>query len=252
MAIGSAINWSLQMKELGLFSIPFLIPDYKAIDAITGGEVGKGLFRILESHDVLPLAWGENGFRELSNSRKEIRTPDDLTGMKIRVAGAQIVMDTFSALGADPVRMGWGDVVPALYSGAVDGLETPLAIFTLAKLPATGNQRFLTLWGCVADPLIFAVNKDVWSSWKPEDQKAVRESALEAARENVAAARRGVVPPDDAGIREAEALGVNVIRLSEAEKAGFRKATRPVYEKWARQIGQDLVKKAEEAVARRK
>ena len=76
MAIGSTINWSPQVKELNLFSMPFLMPDYKAIDALTGGEVGKELFKILESKDIMPLAWGENGFRELSNSKKSIRKPE--------------------------------------------------------------------------------------------------------------------------------------------------------------------------------
>jgi TRAP-type transport system periplasmic protein len=252
MAIGSTINWSLQLKELGLFSMPFLMPGYKAIDALTGGEVGKGLFKILESNDVYPLAWGENGFRELSNSKKDIRKPDDLTGMKIRVGISPLMLETFTALGANPIQMSWADAVPALSSGAVDGQENPLTIFTVAKLHATANQRYLTLWGCVADPLIFVVNKDVWRNWKPEDQQAVRESAVQAATENIARARKGMVPPDDAEIQEVEARGVNVIRLTDTERAEFRKATKPVYDKWAKHIGPDLVKKAEEAIGKRK
>ncbi|MCU0605159.1 MAG: TRAP transporter substrate-binding protein DctP [Desulfobacterales bacterium] len=252
MAIGSAINWSLQLKELGIFCLPFLLPDHKAIDAVTGGEVGRALFKLLEYNDILPLAWGENGFRQLSNSKKDIRKPDDLTGLRIRVAGSPVFMDTFAALGAAPVQMSWADAVPALSNGIVDGLETAFAVFALAKLPAAGHQKFLTLWNYAADPLIFAVSKDAWKSWRPEDQTAVRESAIQAARENVAAARKGLIPPDDAGIREVEALGVSVIRPTDLEKAEFRKAIRPVYEKWTQQIGPALVKKTEEAVARRK
>jgi len=67
LSVGSTINWSPQIKELNLFSMPFLMPDYKAIDALTQGEVGKELFKILASKDVVPLAWGENGFREITN-----------------------------------------------------------------------------------------------------------------------------------------------------------------------------------------
>ena len=78
MAIGSTINWSPQVKELNIFAMPFLMPDYKAIDALTQGDVGKEIFKILESKDTVPLAWGENGFRELSNSKKAIRKPEDL------------------------------------------------------------------------------------------------------------------------------------------------------------------------------
>jgi tripartite ATP-independent transporter DctP family solute receptor len=251
-AIGTTINWSPQVKELNIFSMPFLMPDYKAIDALTGGEVGKELFKILASKDTVPLAWGENGFRELSNSKKAIRKPDDLKGLKIRVVGSPLFLDTFTALGANPTQMSWADAVPALSSGAVDGQENPLTIFIVGKLHAAANQKNLTIWGYVADPLIFVVNKEVWSSWKPEDQKAVREAAVQAAKENIDTVRKGLVPPDDSLIKEVEASGVSVVKLTPQEKDAFRKATRKVYEKWAKQIGPELVKKAEESVAKRK
>jgi TRAP-type C4-dicarboxylate transport system substrate-binding protein len=106
------------------------------------------------------------------------------------------------------------------------------------------------LWGYVADPLIFVVNKDVWNSWKPEDQKAVREAAIQAGKEEIAEARKGLVPPDDSLIKHIEGLGVQVVRLTDAEKEAFRKATKEVYDKWAKQIGPELVKKAEEAIAK--
>ena len=75
MAVGSTINWSPQVKELNLFSLPFLMPDYKALDALTQGEVGKSLFATLEKGGVVPLAWGENGFREVSNSSARSASP---------------------------------------------------------------------------------------------------------------------------------------------------------------------------------
>ena len=252
MAIGSTINWSPQVKELNLFSMPFLMPDYLSIDALTQGDVGKDLFKILAAKDVVPLAWGENGFRELTNSKKPIRTPEDLKGLKIRVVGSPLFLDTFTALGANPTQMSWADAVPALSSGAVDGQENPLTIFTVAKLDTAANQKHLTLWGYVADPLVFVVSRSVWDTWKPEDQKAVREAAEQAAIENIAAARKGLVPPDHSTIKEVEAKGVAVVNLTDAEKQVFKKATHDVYEKWAKQIGPDLVKKAEDAVAKRK
>jgi TRAP-type transport system periplasmic protein len=251
MAIGSTINWSPQIQQLNIFSMPFLMPDYKAIDALTGGDVGKELFKILESKDVVPLAWGENGFRELSNSKHPIRKPEDLKGLKIRVVGSPLFLETFTALGANPTQMSWADAVPALSSGAVDGQENPLTVFVAAKLNSAANQKNLTLWGYVADPLIFVVNKEVWNSWTPEDQKAVREAALQAAKENLEAARKGLVPPEDTVVKEIEALGVSVARLTEAEKSEFKKATREVYEKWTKQIGPELIKKAEDAIAKR-
>jgi TRAP-type transport system periplasmic protein len=251
MAIGSTINWSPQVQQLNIFSMPFLMPDYKAIDALTGGDVGKELFKILEGKDVVPLAWGENGFRELSNSKHPIRKPDDLKGLKIRVVGSPLFLETFTAIGANPTQMSWADAVPALSSGAVDGQENPLTVFMAAKLNSAANQKNLTLWGYVADPLIFVVNKEVWNSWTPEDQKAVREAAIQAGKENIEAARKGLVPPDDTVVKEIEAMGVTVARLTEAEKAEFKKATREVYDKWTKQIGPELIKKAEDAIAKR-
>ena len=252
MAIGSTINWSPQVKELNLFAMPFLMPDYKAIDALTQGEVGKELFKILAGKDTVPLAWGENGFRELSNSKKPIRKPEDLKGLKIRVVGSPLFLETFAALGANPTQMSWADAVPALSSGAVDGQENPLTVYTVAKLSTAANQKYLTIWGYVADPLIFVVNKEVWNSWTPEDQKAVREAALQAGKENIALARKGLIPPSDTMIKEIQAAGVNVASLTPQEKEAFKKATRSVYDKWAKQIGPELVKKAEQAVAKRK
>ena len=131
MAVGSTINWSPQVKQLNLFSMPFLMPDYAAIDALTQGPVGKQIFETLTKAGVEPLAWGENGFRELTNSKRAIKSPEDLKGMKIRVVGSPIFADMFTALGANPTQMSWADAQPALSSGAVDGQENPLFLFTV-------------------------------------------------------------------------------------------------------------------------
>lgn len=251
MAVGSTINWSPQVKELNLFSLPFLMPDHKALDALTQGEVGKKLFDLLATKDVVPLAWGENGFREISNSKHPIRKPADLKGMKIRVVGSPLYLDTFTALGANPTQMSWADAQPALSTGAVDGQENPLAIFVAAKL-ATLGQKNLTLWGYVADPLIFVVNKDVWASWSKEDQEAVRAAAVQAAAEEVAISRKGITAEDDSLLKEITAQGVEVVRLTPEEQKAFQTATQPVFDKWTKQIGPDLVKAAQSAIAARK
>jgi tripartite ATP-independent transporter DctP family solute receptor len=251
MAVGSTINWSPQIKELNLFSLPFLMPDYAAIDALTQGQVGKDIFARLERAGVVPLAWGENGFREVTNSKRELRKPDDFKGLKFRVVGSPLFLDTFSALGANPTQMSWADAQPALASGAVDGQENPLTIFTAAKLHTVG-QKNVTLWGYVADPLIFVVNREVWQSWTPEDRKIVREAAIEAGKYNLQLAREGMTGADPAVHKTIEGLGVKVVKLTPQERAAFVKTTKPVYDKWAKQIGPDLVKKAEASIAKRK
>ncbi|NUB10325.1 DctP family TRAP transporter solute-binding subunit [Azospirillum sp. Vi22] len=250
MAVGSTINWSPQVKELNLFSLPFLMPDHKAMDALTQGPVGKQLFDLLATKDVVPLAWGENGFREVSNSKHAISKPEDLKGLKIRVVGSPLYLDTFTALGANPTQMSWADAQPALSTGAVDGQENPVAVFTAAKLPTLG-QKHLTLWGYVADPLIFVVNKEVWNSWSKEDQEAVRAAAVQAAAEEVAIARKGITAQDDSLLKELAGQGVAVVQLTPEQQKAFQAATRAVYDKWAKTIGPDLVKAAETSIAGR-
>jgi len=231
--------------------MPFLMPDYAAMDALTQGEVGKQMFATLDKAGVVPLAWGENGYRELSNSKRPVRTPADLKGMKIRVVGSPLFLDTFTALGANPTQMSWADAQPAFASGAVDGQENPLSIFTAAKLHNVA-QKNITLWGYVADPLIFVVNKEVWASWTPADQAIVRQAALDAGKQEIEIARKGLIEPGQPLLKDIAALGVTVTQLTPAERDAFVKATRPVYEKWKKTIGADLVTTAEKAIAARK
>ena len=251
MAVGSTINWSPQVKELNLFSLPFLMPDYAAADALTQGDVGKDIFKTLEKAGVVPLAWGENGYREISNSKLAIKTPADMKGLKIRVVGSPLFLDTFTALGANPTQMSFADAQPALATGAVDGQENPMSIFTAAKLHNSA-QKYITMWGYVNDPLIFVVNKEVWMSWTEVDRTIVRQAAVDAGKQEVVIARKGLSEADRPLLKEVAALGVTVTQLTATERAAFVTATRPVYDKWKNQIGATLVSNAEKAIAARK
>ncbi len=248
MAVGSTINWSPQVKELNLFSLPFLMPNYAAIDSLTQGPVGKQIFATLEKQGVVPLAWGENGFREITNSKKPIKSPADLKGMKIRVVGSPIYSDMMTALGANPTQMSWADAQPALSSGAVDGQENPLFLFTVLKMHTVG-QKFVTTWGYVADPLIFVVNKDIWNSWTKADQDIVRAAAIDAGKQEIVLARKGLVEEGKPLLKEIAGMGVTVTTLTPAEREEFVKATRPVYTKWKSTVGPALVETAEKSVA---
>ena len=248
LAVGSSINWSPQIKQLNLFSLPFLMPDAKAFDALISGPVAEDIFAILEKQGVVPLAIGENGWRELSNSKVNITSPADLKGLKIRVVGSPIFIDGFTALGANPTQMSWADAQPALATKAVDGQENPLSVFNAAKLH-TIEQKYLTLWGYMADPLFYVVSKSVWNEWAESDRAIVAEAARQAAAENLVDARTGITPEDDSLLKEIEKNGVTITRLTEEQRKPFQDATRPVFEKWAEVVGKDLVKKAEDAIA---
>lgn len=248
MAVGSTINWSPQVKALNLFSLPFLFPDYAAVDAVVQGDTGKEIFKTIDKAGVLPLAWGENGYREISNSKRAIVKPEDLKGMKIRVVGSPLFVDTFTALGANPTQMSWADAQPAMASNAVDGQENPIAVYMAAKLQSVG-QKHMTLWGYMNDPLIFVVNKDVWASWTPADQAIVKQAALDAAKEQIAIARKGLVEPGKPLVKELEGLGVTVTDLNAQQRKVFADATKSVYAKWKPQIGTNLVDMAEKSIA---
>nr|WP_299242309.1 DctP family TRAP transporter solute-binding subunit [uncultured Halomonas sp.] len=246
MAVGSTINWSPQVPELNLFSLPFLMPDTDAVDAITGGEAGQRVFDAIESRGVMPLAWGENGFRELSNSKQPITSPADLDGLKIRVVGSPLFQDTFTALGANPTQMSWADAKPALTTGAVDGQENPLSVFDVARIDQVG-QKYLTLWHYMNDPLIFAVNQRIWQQLSEEDRELLRQAAIDAGQWEIEMSRE---QKDDrlAAIKE---RGVEVSELTEEQRQAFVDATHSVYEEWTPQIGEELVETARQAVEKR-
>ncbi|WP_151702758.1 DctP family TRAP transporter solute-binding subunit [Nitrincola alkalilacustris] len=243
MAVASTINWSPQVPELNLFSLPFLMPDEAAIDAITQGEAGEQIFAAIEQRGVIPLAWGENGFRELSNSRKAISEPSDLSGLKIRVVGSPLFLDTFNTLGANPTQMSWADAQPALTTGAVDGQENPLSVFDVARIDQVG-QQYLTLWRYMADPLVFGVNQRVWNSLSEEDRTILRETAIEAGAWEIAKSRAEL----SATLETIKERGVEVTELTPEQHAAFVEATAEVYQKWVPRIGEELVNTAKAAI----
>ena len=246
MAVGSTINWSPQVPELNLFSLPFLMPDYAAIDAITQGEVGEAVFAAIQKRGVTPLAWGENGFRELSNSKRAISEPADVEGLKIRVVGSPLFQDTFNALGANPTQMSWADAKPALTTGAVDGQENPLSVFDVARIDQVG-QAHLTLWHYMADPLVFGVNNRVWATFSADDQALLKQAAIDAGQWEIEKSRSEL----DATLAAIKERGVTVTELTPAQRDAFISATQSVYKEWAPRIGEDLVKQAQQAVADR-
>lgn len=246
MAVGSTINWSTQVPEVNLFSLPFLMPDNAAVDAVTQGEAGKMVFAAIEKRGVMPLAWGENGFREISNSRGVLNEPEDLKGLKVRVVGSPLFLDTFNALGANPTQMSWTDALPALTTGAVDGQENPLAVFDVARADRAG-QKHLTLWHYMNDPLIFGVSNRVWSTLSADDQALLKQAAIDAGAWEIEKSRFEL----DATLAAIRERGVEVTELTPEQHESFVQATQKVYEKWTPRIGAKLVDAAQDAIKNR-
>jgi TRAP-type transport system periplasmic protein len=148
------------------------------------------------------------------------------------------------------VQMSFADLQPALSTGAVDGQENPINLFLAFRMD-TLAQKHLTIWNYVNDPLVFALSKQVWSSFSAADQQLVRECAEEAGRQQITLTRKGLgmEDADRSSLEELARRGVETTVLSAAEKRAFAQATRPVYQKWAGTVGADLVRKAEAAVS---
>jgi len=246
-AIGSTINWSPQVKELNLFSLPFLFPSYKALDAVENSEVGKKIFQIIESKGVIPLAWGENGFRQVTNSMRPIRKPQDMEGMKLRVVGSPIFIDIFRSLGANPISMNWSEAQTAFAQRTVDGQENPVvSVIIPYKLWTT--QKYVTLWNYAVDPLILGMSKQSWDALSAQDKEIVRKAALEAMAWQKKGARAGLEGSTEA-VDLLRQNGMEVTLLTPQELDVFKQATRAVYKKWTQETGRLLVEAAEKVIA---
>jgi tripartite ATP-independent transporter DctP family solute receptor len=245
-AAGSTINWSPTVKELNLFSLPFFFPDYKALDAVKAGEPGKRIFKIIEEKGVVGLAWGENGFRELTNSKRPVRKPEDLEGLKVRVVGSPIFIDTFRAMGGNPLSVNWSEALTALQQGTVDGQENPVVSIIIPYKLWEMNKN-ITIWHYTIDPLILGVSKETWNSFNPKDREIVAKAAQEAMAWNRKEARKGLEGSTEA-IDLLKSKGMEVVSLTAKDTAAFKAKTKSVYDKWVKEIGPKLVEDAEKIV----
>lgn len=245
-AINSTINWSLQVKELNLFSLPFMFPSYNGLDAVEAGDPGKQIFNAIEQKGVVPIAWGENGFRELTNSKRSIRTPDDLHDLTIRIPPIPILAETFKALGANPVSMNFDQALTAFERGTVDGQENPIALIIPYKLWTVHN--YITLWHYAIDPLILAVSAKTWASLSLEDRNTVRQVGKAIMELQKDEAREAPVKPSKLVELLQDMYGMQVVRPSPVELEAFRHRTRGVFNKWSEEIGMRLVGEVERTI----
>jgi tripartite ATP-independent transporter DctP family solute receptor len=245
-AWGSTINWSPQVKELNLFSLPFFFPSYEALDAVENGEAGKRIFKIVEERGVVPLCWAENGFREVTNSKRAIRRPADMEGLKLRVVGSPIFIDIFKAVGANPVSMNWGEAQTAFQQGTVDGQENPI-VSVIMPYKLWQTQKYITLWKYAIDPLILGVSKTTWDSFDASDQALLRKTGEEVCAWQKKGAREGL-QGSTAAADTLKQNGMTVTLLAPKDVEAFKQKTLGVYTKWGQEIGPDLIAEAEREI----
>lgn len=246
-AWGSTINWSPQVKELNLFSLPFFFPGYEALDAVEHGTAGKRIFQIVEEKGVVPLCWAENGFREVTNSKHAIRRPGDMEGLKLRVVGSPIFIDIFKAVGANPISMNWAEAQTAFQQGTVDGQENPV-VSVIIPYKLWQSQKYITLWKYAIDPLILGVSKLTWDSFGPADQSLLRKTGEEVCAWQKKGARKGL-QGSRAAVDTLKQNGMTVTTLGPKDVQAFKQKTLGVYTKWGQEIGPELIAEAEREMA---
>ncbi len=262
-AYESTINSSPVMPEMNIFSLPFFINNFENLDKMENGETGKAIFKAMDKKGLVGLAWAENGFRQVTNSKRALHTPKDLKGLRLRVVGSPIFIDTFRQLGADPVNMNWGDAVTAFQQGVVDGQENPVGV--LVPVQIWQYHKYSTFWNYLVDPVIVYWNKKQFNAFPKDIQKAIREAAVESARFEKALCRSGLDGDKSLNILKnefnytmkipnpvkfMESKGMTVTFLSDKERAAFIEATKSLYEKWIPKIGKDLYEKAKADMGR--
>lgn len=243
LVVTSAINVTPLVPEMAVFSLPYLYSSYEQVDATTQGAPGEMLADILLERGIVVLAWGENGFREVTNNTRPIRSPEDLRGLNMRVAGPMYI-DVMNALGANPQQMQWGETMSALQQGVVDGQENPIGAVIIPQ-QVYEVQKYLTAWHYSYDPVFLGISKAKWDSYDADTQAILRETAQEAMAYQREITREGTAN----GIAFLREQGMEVYEPTAEELDAFREATQPAFDTWAARVGDEIVSVFQAAIA---
>jgi tripartite ATP-independent transporter DctP family solute receptor len=226
---GPVINF---LPSFGVLDLPFLFSSPEQAYKVLDGPIGDGFFQEMEKLGWKGLAYGERGFRNLTNSKRPVESPDDIKGLKIRVMQNPIYIDSFTALGANAVPMAWTEALTALQQGTIDGQENPLNV--IAAYNINESNKYLSITRHAYAPNVILMSMRTWNKLTPEQQKIASESALEAAKYN----------RDLDNSMEAEwlqSLKDKGMQVSEPDLSLFRDAVKSVYEKYEQQFGKELI-----------
>ncbi len=225
------------VPDVNVFNMPFVFRDQVHMRKVIDGEIGDEILaKITDSEfNLVALAWMDGGTRNLY-TKKPVRKIEDLKGMKIRVQGNPIFIETINAMGGNGIAMDTGEIFSALQTGVIDGAENNPP--TLLEHNHYQNAKFYSLTGHLILPEIFVFSKRTWDTLTKEDQSLVRQFSREAQTE-----QRDLW---DKYVAEAETkLKAAGVKFVEADKAAFYKATQPVRDKYGAKHGA-LLKRIEE------
>ncbi len=223
------------VPETKILDVPFLFRDKAHARAVLDGPIGQEMLGKFDSKGFKALAWAENGFRHMTNSKRDVKSPDDLKGLKMRTMENPVHITAYKAFGIITTPMAFPEVFTALQQGTVDGQENPLSVIISAKFDQV--QKHLSLTGHVYSPAIFLMNKGAFDKLSAADKQAF----IEAAKAGTKANRARVDEDDAKGVADLRAKGMTVI--DNLDKAAFVKALAPVNADFEKQFGKANIEK---------
>lgn len=230
------------VPEASVMDMPFIFPDRAtAYATLDDKELQEKFFSYFPKKGFVAIGWTENEIRDFSNNKRPVRTPEDIKGLKVRVMNSPIYLDTFQQLGASPVGIPFPETYSALEAGVIDAQENPILTTVLMKF--TEVTKYVTLTQHSVTECVIVVGVDYWESLSDADKQIFRDAAKVAIDTNrkVNAELHLKLPKSNISIDEyAEQNGIEIIRLTDAERARFREAMIPVYDKYREKIGSEL------------
>ncbi|HLP71105.1 MAG TPA: TRAP transporter substrate-binding protein [Rhizobium sp.] len=231
------------VPALGVFDLPFLFASNEEADAVMDGEFGDLLNQKLEAAGLVNLAYWENGFRNLSNSKKPVAKWEDLEGMKVRVMQNDIFLDTFQNFGANATPMAFGEVFSALETKAIDAQENPYVTIDTSKFYEV--QNYVSETKHAYTPFLFLFSKAIFDTYTADEQSALRECAV-VGRD---VERKVIRELNEKSLEKIKAAGVEVNTLSPEEYARMLEKSQVVYEKHKETIGAEVVDRVQSILA---
>ena len=218
------------VPEVRILDVPFLFRDYAHARSVLDGPIGQEMLAKFDAKGLKALAWAENGFRHMTNSKRAINGPEDLKGLKIRTMENPVHIQAYKGFGINPTPMAFTEVFMALQQGTVDGQENPLSVITAAKFEQV--QKYLSLTGHVYSPAVILMNKAKFDELTSADKQNFIDAAKEAAKAN----RARVDLDEKTAVADLRAKGMQVIDVVDRSK--YQAALTPVYAEFAKQFGQ--------------
>ena len=178
ISMHSNLIYSAFDPRFNVVSLPYLFDSVEDADATLDGEAGEMLKDILSEYGLHCMGIAENGFRQLTNSVREVKSVDDMKNLKLRVAGSNLLMECYKRWGADATNMNWSETYTALQQKTVDGQENPLPAIDAASVQEV--QPYTSLWNANYDCLFFCINQNIYNALTPEQQAVIDECGRKA------------------------------------------------------------------------